>query len=120
VVVRDEDAPGRPVVRVDLGQGVNRRCGTVTDADLQFLDGLETLEALGLAGTGITDAGVGHVRGLKRLRWLDLDDTAVTDTGLGQLHELAHLEAIYLHSTAVSEAGVAAFQQTRPAVRIEH
>jgi len=48
VVVRDEDAPGRPVVRVDLGQGVNRRCRTVTDADLRFLDGLETLEEVGI------------------------------------------------------------------------
>jgi hypothetical protein len=120
VVVRDDDAPGRPLVRVDLGQGVNRRCRTVTDADLRFLDGLETLEALGLAGTGVTDAGLGHVRGLKRLRWLDLDDTAVTDTGLGQLHELAKLEGMHLHRTEVSEVGVAAFQQTRPAVRLEH
>jgi hypothetical protein len=119
VVVRNDDVPGRPVVRVDLGRGVNRRCETVRDEDLRSLDGLETLEALGLAGTRVTDAGLGHLRGLKRLRWLDLDDTAVTDTGLGQLHDLEHLEVVYLHGTAVTDAGVAALRRARPGARAE-
>jgi hypothetical protein len=119
VVVRNDEAPGWPIVRVDLGRGVNRRCDAVTDAELRFLEGLDTLEALGLAGTRITDAGLGHVGGLTRLRWLDLDDTAVTDTGLGQLHDLALLEVVYLHGTAVTEAGVAAYRRARPEVHIE-
>jgi hypothetical protein len=120
VVVRDEDAPGRPVVRVDLGRTVNRRCEAVTDADLRSLDGLETLEALGLAGTRITDAGLAHLHGLTRLRWLDLDETAVTDAGLGRLHDLAQLEAVYLHGTSVTDAGVAALRRARPATRVEY
>ena len=120
VIVRDNDAPGRPVVRVDLGRTVNRRCGAVTDADLRYLDGLESLEALGLAGTRVTDAGLAHLHGLTRLRWLDLDDTIVTDAGLGQLYNLAQLEAVYLQGTAVTEAGVAALRRARPAARVEH
>jgi hypothetical protein len=120
VVVRDDDAPGRPVVRVDLGRAVNRRCEAVTDADLRSLDDLETLEALGLAGTRITDAGLEHVRGLRRLRWLDLEDTAVTDNGLSQLHELARLEAVYLRGTTVTEEGLTGFGRARPEARVEH
>jgi hypothetical protein len=119
VVVRNEDAPGRPVIRVDMGRAVNRRAGEVTDQDLGFLDGAETLEAVGLAGTGVTDAGLSHLRGLKHLRWLILEDTAVTDAGLAQLHELANLEIVYLHGTAVTEVGMADFRRARPETRVE-
>ena len=52
----DERRPGRPIVEVFL---TNTQ---VTDAELEDLGGLATLERLLLEGTQITDTGLEHLR----------------------------------------------------------
>ena len=51
-VVRDEKAPGKPVVTVNLG---GKR---VTDTGLKELAALKALTTVNLIGTKVTDAGV--------------------------------------------------------------
>jgi hypothetical protein len=58
-IVRDDKAPGKPVVAVDLS------FRAVTDADLKHLAGLKDLRELDLDGQGQdTGQGQGHRRGV--------------------------------------------------------
>src|ERR1700719_3706969 len=84
-VVRDEKAPGKPVVTVCLSGAL------LTDMDLKDLASLEKLQALGLYGTSGTDAGLKELPALKQLQVLDLEETQVTDTGLKVLFALERL-----------------------------
>ena len=123
----DMTAPGKPVVSVDL---TNTKA---TDADLAFLDSLDSLTALRLVGTSVTDAGLQHIKGKKlaqlylgttkigdpglryikattTLGLLDLSYTAVTGAGLSQLKGLTELTALDLRNTHVSDAGLVSLQ----------
>ena len=78
-VIYDYKAPGRLVEAVDFS-------GTkVTDAGLEHLKGLTTLQGLILAGTKVGDAGMEHLKGLTNLRWLVLSGTKVSDAGMKHL-----------------------------------
>jgi serine/threonine protein kinase/Leucine-rich repeat (LRR) protein len=82
------------------------RC-PITDAGLQHLDGLRTLEILDLGGVkAVTDAGVGQLRGLTKLRVLCLGDTHVTDVSLGYLAGLTDLRCLRLEGTQVTDPGL--------------
>jgi hypothetical protein len=71
----DEEAPGKPIVMVDL------RAGKTTDADLAQLKGLTRLQTLNLNLTKVTDAGLVHLKGMMQLEELGLGMTAVGDAG---------------------------------------
>src|SRR5947209_16260330 len=58
---RDRDAPGKPVV------GVNLNKTKVTDEGLANLEPLTELQELYLNDTAITDAGLMHLKRLKQL-----------------------------------------------------
>ncbi len=72
----DADSPGKPVVKVFLGDKAMK------DADLQHLKGLTKLQELHLGGTKITDRGLENLKGLTDLRKLHLDRTEITDESL--------------------------------------
>ena len=81
-IQRNSEAPGKPVVAVDLS------LTQVTDADLKQLKSLANLQSLNLIGTQISDAGLEHLKGLANLQSLLLQASQVTDTGLGYLKVL--------------------------------
>jgi len=80
--------------------------GTVNNSSLVYVEGLQNLEILSLAGTRVTDAGLFHLRGLTRLEELYLDDTAVTGTGFIYLKGLKRLKGLTLGGTMVTGAGL--------------
>lgn len=85
---------------------VNLRGTSVTDADLDCLEEMPTLQRLNLSQTAVTDAGLVHLRNLADLRALDLSGTRITDAGLRHLSQLNRLEYLYLDQTAVTDAGL--------------
>jgi Leucine-rich repeat (LRR) protein len=87
-IERDENAPGRPVVKVYLRH--------VTDAELKKLAALTKLQELGLRSTQVTDAGLKALAPLKNLHTLDLSNTKVTDAGLKELAPLKNLHTLKL------------------------
>jgi formylglycine-generating enzyme required for sulfatase activity/predicted Ser/Thr protein kinase len=78
----------------------------ITDAGLQSIEDLHTLEGLHLAGTAVGDAGLAHLERLTKLKSLTLGQTQVTDAGLAHLRGLTRLETLWLHETSVSDAGL--------------
>ncbi len=89
-VARDEKAPGRPVVYVDL----NYR--TVTDEGLKELRAFKGLRTLCLGFTQVTDVGLKELRGAKGLRVVYLNNTPVTEAGIADLQKaLPRLEIIH-------------------------
>ncbi len=111
-VTRDEKAPGKPVVGVDLG-------GTaVTDAGLKELAPLKSLTTLELSVTQVTDAGLKELAPLKNLTTLNLSETKVTDAGLKELAPLKNLTKLFLARTKVTDAGVAELQKALPNCKI--
>ncbi len=96
-VTRNEKAPDRPVIVVDLS------FTGLTDAGLKDLAGLKQLQKLVLSGTSVTDAGMQELAGLKQLQKLELLNTEVTDAGLKELAGLKQLHMLDLSSTKVTE-----------------
>jgi hypothetical protein len=72
-------SPDSPIVRVGL------RHTQVTDASLEYLKVLTSLQKLDLGITRVTDAGMRHLKGLTSLQELNLHDTHVTDAGVNEL-----------------------------------
>ena len=77
-----------------------------TDADLERLKGLASLDMLGLNHTEVTDAGLMHLKGLSNLKMLGLNCTEVTDAGLVHLKRLPSLQEVTLWNTQVTDAGL--------------
>ncbi len=90
--------------------GVNVLDTQVTDAGLEHLRGLTSLEELNLRFTQVTDAGLEHLKGLNSLNELDLSDTQVTDAGLKHLKGLNSLEVLHIHDTQVTDVGLEHFK----------
>jgi internalin A len=59
----------------------------VTDAGLEHLKGLTSLQMLKLNGTKVSDAGLVHLKGLTGLKMLELLDTPVTEDGVNDLQQ---------------------------------
>src|SRR5712671_861883 len=64
----------------------------LSDAGLQRLEEMTTLEILYLMENPITDAGLDHLRKLTRLKELGLGQTKITDAGLERLKNFKDLE----------------------------
>src|SRR5262245_57876550 len=95
-VRRDDQRAGKPIVGVVLS------LSDCTDADLQKLAGLKSLESLALYRTAVTDTGLKELAGLTSLKTLDLIATKVTDAGMKELAGLKSLEFLHLGNTAVT------------------
>ena len=88
-VRRDDKAPDKPVVAVDL------RSTLTTDADLKVLKECKHLQVLDLGVTQVTDAGLKELKELRQLRRLALRDSKVTDAGVADLQKaLSDLQVI--------------------------
>ena len=92
----------------------------ITDAGLEHLEGLTNLQYLDLYGTQITDAGLEHLERLTNLQDLDLYGTQITDTGLEHLKGLTNLQDLDLTRTQVSDDGVDKLEEALPNCQISH
>jgi len=77
----------------------------ITDADLEYLRGLDKLETLLLSRTQVSDSGLENLKGLTKLRDLDLSHTQISDAGLEHLKGM-NIRRLDLWGTAVTEAGL--------------
>jgi len=78
----------------------------VTDAGLKHIEGMTELEVLLLDNTPITDAGLKHIHDLPRLRFLSLDNTKITGVGLRHMKGLLNLQDLSLDGTKVTDAAL--------------
>ena len=104
-IVREDNAPGQPVVGVWLhGSGA-------TDALLKELASLKQLRTLGIFGnpyapTQVTDAGMKELAALNQLQTLELGFLhQVADAGLKELAALKQLRSLKIVLTPLSDAG---------------
>lgn len=95
--------PNEPfkVKRIDL----HGKSGA-TDEGIAALKGLDQLRDLNLATTRITDAGMQHLKDLNSLEALRLNETAITDEGLQSLSGLTRLKMLELWGTRISNGGL--------------
>jgi hypothetical protein len=99
-VIRDEKAPGNPVVGVYLPF-----FAPIQDAGLKELAALKNLNCLTLCGTKVTDVGLKELVPLKNLTKLVLFQTMVTDAGLKELAALENLITLDLSCSKVTAPG---------------
>jgi hypothetical protein len=99
----DLDGQGR-VHAIDAGESL------LPDEALACCRFFQHLVVLDLGGTKITDAGMQHLKGLVSLERLYLDHTKITDQGLPHLQGLKNLEVLVLAGTEVTGAGLAAIE----------
>jgi hypothetical protein len=79
-----------------------------TNADLEKLKALPTIERLKLWGVEINDAGAKHLAALPKLKDLVLENTDITDASLEALSRVKTLESLNLRrSTNATDAGLA-------------
>jgi internalin A len=98
---RDEKAPGKPVVKVDLHYTL------VSGADLRALAALKGLTHLDLSlNKGLGDAHLKELPALTNLTELNLEATSITDVGLKELAPLAKLASLDLTYTNVTPAAL--------------
>ncbi|MBY0528168.1 MAG: hypothetical protein K2R98_32530 [Gemmataceae bacterium] len=125
----DENAPGKPILVVDLGgkeeigdnhltllkectnlKELNLAYTNITDKGLANLKGLSSLQKLDLYHTKITDAGLPNLTALPKLAELSLDWTGVTDKGLEALKGMKQLQKLDLFRTKITDAGLASLK----------
>jgi hypothetical protein len=99
-IKRDDKAPGKPVVEVDLSKGKFK------DGDLKELAALEELRVLSLRGTTVSNKGLKELAGLTKLERLDLGFTTIGDEGLKELAPLTKLRYLDLYTTKVTDKGM--------------
>ena len=78
----------------------------VTDPGLVNLTGMKCLQSLSLRNAQVTDAGLIHLVSMPTLRYLDLRNTQVTDAGLIHLVGMPNLRYLDLRATQVTDAGL--------------
>lgn len=66
----------------------------------------------------ITDAGLQSLSGLNRLQTLDLQHSQITDAGFEHLKPLESLQTLYLGKSATTAEGHAELQKTLPNLTI--
>ncbi len=136
-IERDEFAPEKPIVFVNLGatKATDEALATlgafpdlrkvvlngtaVTDAGLERLKDVKGLKKLYLVDTGITDAGLAHLEGLDELEVLSLVGTKVTDEGLDHLKTLEKLRELFLYATEVTDEGAKGLTEAIPDLKID-
>src|ERR1043165_6978047 len=86
--------------------GLDLVLSEVTDAGLQELAGLKSLQSLNLSNNKLTDMGLKELAGLKSLQSLDIGNTQVADAGLKELARLKSLQSLDIGNTQVADAGL--------------
>jgi Leucine-rich repeat (LRR) protein len=136
-VERDEKAPEKPVIIVNLAttqagdaevanvkgfeklQKLTLNGTKITDAGLEHLKGLSNLQKLYLVDTKVTDVGLEHLKGLANLQILSIVGTQVTDAGLEHLKGLTNLQTLFVYGTKVTDEGVNKLKEALPKLKIE-
>jgi Leucine-rich repeat (LRR) protein len=136
-VDRDEAAPGKPVITVNLGVSQVNDAGLeplkafpklqrltlnntkITDAGLEHLKPLTGLQKLYIVDVPITDAGLERLKGLSNLRVLSLVGTNITDAGLAHIKGMTNLQEVFLASTKVTDAGIKSLKEALPKVKVD-
>ncbi len=106
-VAFDEQHPGKVVNSVDLARS------KATDAAMENVSRLTTIEYLDLTGSQVTDDGLLHASGLSKLKSVSLKGTKVTDHGLAHLNKLTNLTTLNLSETAITGEGLAHLPNAR-------
>jgi hypothetical protein len=86
----------------------------VTDASVAKLAGATNLKQIRLAETGITDASIDTLLKLKTLESINLYGTKVTNAGVMKLAGLPNLKRLYLWQTEVTPETIAALKLKLP------
>ncbi len=98
-----ERAYFRSPQRVVLGS-IKNVATSIEDADLEILADLPELQELCVSNVPISDAGLQHVLKLHSLEVLELANTAVQ--GTDSIRNLAKLKCLMLNNTAVTDDGI--------------
>jgi Leucine-rich repeat (LRR) protein len=91
---------------------LNLRGTKITDATLEFLSGVPSLEWLDIGWAQITDTGLGHLASLTNLRHLAMGGNKLTDTSLRFLRQLPQIEYLDLGGTQRTDSGLWSLQLT--------
>jgi hypothetical protein len=102
------DARMERIERIASLERLDLRDTSITDAGLKDLSRLAGLREVNVGGTQVTDAGVKYLSQLHALDMLGLGGDAVTDVGLEHLRGLPHLRRLYLGGTRVTDGGLLA------------
>jgi endonuclease YncB( thermonuclease family) len=94
--------------------------GHITNAALEALAPITTLEDLDLDRTAITDAGLVHLKDLRHLRRLQFAYTAITDAGLLHLQALTSLGHLNSRGTKVTPQGRQQLGRALPLLDLNH
>jgi hypothetical protein len=86
----------------------------ISDAGLAHLNGLMSLQHLGLRYAPIEGAGLSHLAGLSKLESLSLEGTRIDDRSLSHLSRLTSLVELDVRNTRVTPEGVASLQESLP------
>jgi beta-lactamase regulating signal transducer with metallopeptidase domain/5-hydroxyisourate hydrolase-like protein (transthyretin family) len=78
----------------------------ITDAGVEHLSGLTTLERLYLQGASLTDKGVAALKNMKAMRSLDLNGPGITDASVEYLLGMTKLQHLNVSNTGLTEKGV--------------
>ncbi|SPE29127.1 exported hypothetical protein [Candidatus Sulfopaludibacter sp. SbA6] len=87
-------------------QRLNLRGTKVTDATLEFLSGVSTLESLDIGWAQITDTGLEHLAPLTNLRHLAMGGNKLTGTALQFLRQMPQIEYLDVGGAQRTDSGL--------------
>lgn len=85
---------------------LNLRGTKITDATLEMLGGLQSLEALDIGYAQLTDAGTDYLTSLPKLRELSLGGNKLTDAGLQFLRQLPQVRYLDIAGAQRTDSGL--------------
>jgi len=109
----DDRLPGTPVVMIDATNLLQFQ-----DEWTRYFAFLPSLRTVSLSGTPLTDAGLDGLAEVGSLQGLILTDTKITDAGLAKLARCKNLTSLNVEGTRVTEAGVAALRKALPQLEV--
>jgi Leucine-rich repeat (LRR) protein len=85
---------------------LNLRGTKITDATLEMLANVQSLESLDVGYAQLTDVGPAHLTGLNNLRELSIGGNKLTAAGLEFLREMPHLTYLDLSGSQRTDSGL--------------
>ncbi len=114
--------PGTSAIKTsDSGEiiGVDLAHTPTTDADVEMVASIPSIETLMINGTNVTDAGIAHLKKLPNLKRLTLYGTAVSDGAIVHLSELKSLTFLGINATNVTKEGMDALREALPGCQVQ-
>ena len=90
----------------------------ITDVSLQHLSQIASLKGLGLVGTPITNEGLKHLEALPSLKTLVLNRTDIDDGAVEYLRSFPALERVTVGNTKMTEEGRSALENSREGLEV--